>query len=158
MRAWLVVALCLASPLAWAAGGSVSITVTQTTQLGFGVLQIPASSQTFSVATTGATSGTGTQIYGVTAPGVYSIKCQSGGGCASIDIDVRASALNCTGITGMGPFTINYNNEYIGAVPKTGLSNPSSGKTLTVGSTLTYTAAVGANACQPTVDIVVTGH
>jgi hypothetical protein len=132
-------------------------TVTQNQQLNFGILQKPSSgSQTWTISTTGSTSGTGTLLYGVPGNGDYTIKCT--GTCTSTISISLGTFVACSG-TFLSAGNINYNNgEYNGATPASGVSNPGTGgKDLKFGVTSTYNASVGAGNCPVTFSIIVNG-
>jgi hypothetical protein len=143
---------CVNSRICFAAD---TYTVTQNQQLNFGTLQKPSSgSQTWTVSTSGSTSGTGTLLYGIPANGDYTIKC-TGTCTTSISLSLASPAF-CSGVSNVGGTSaINYNNgEYSGPTPKSGLSNPGTGKDLKLGFGISY-GSVGAGACAVSFDIVV---
>jgi hypothetical protein len=149
---WLAVLFCcINGRICFAA----TYTVTQNQELSFGIFQIPPGFRSYTVQYTGASFGSGTLLYGIPAPGDYTIKCTSGCG-SSISIDLQNVSSNCTGLSIFNKL-INYNNgEFTNAPPGSGLSDPGgSGKDLKLGATAGFDSTVPTAACTPTFDIVI---
>lgn len=143
--------LSLASPVAHAQA------LTQNTQLVFGALQKPSSgSQTFTVSTAGATSGTGTRLYGTSSAGSYNITRGSLGN-GTITLNIQNISTGSAAVT-LGSFTGKWGNTTVASFPTSGLTRPGggAGTVLLLGATLTYTSAVSAGSLSPTFDIVLT--
>jgi len=137
-------------------------TLTRNFQLQWGTLQKPAAgSQTatmpdFCGCVPSDLTGTGTYLYGTVDNEDDTIKCS--GTCGTITIDIQNVSPNCAGVTGIGSFTGRYNGVNLsGPPPWSGLVNPGGGKSFQLGGTATYTSAVVAGSCAPTLDIVVSG-
>lgn len=142
--------------------------VTQTAQLKWPTLTIPATSDTYTIVGTGAgmtVSGTGTIVYGTAAVrGGYTIKRASGsntsgagGSCPNITINITGVTPGNANLT-LTNFTGRYNNANLtGNPPWTGLALPTpGGLALILGATATYTSAIPAGGLTPTFNIVVT--
>jgi hypothetical protein len=131
-------------------------TSAQVAQLNWGTLQIPAASTTFTVSgTTGATSGTGTLLFGSPGRGQYTISAGSSSESHCNTLTINVAPTNCVapGCT-LGTWTGSYNGTALsGAPPWTGLAMPATGKTLYLGATATYTSAATAGTYAPTFTI-----
>jgi hypothetical protein len=159
-RRWLAVlmAACFFCALHGKSAAAQTITIAQTQQLRFGVLQVPASgSHTRTVSTAGATSGTGITLLSVPAAqaGQFTL------GCSATCNGSWSITINATNVvTGNAALSIgSWTGNYIGI----GINIPSSGnqkckdpQTLLLGATATYTSAIPEGAYTPTYDVVVT--
>jgi hypothetical protein len=128
---------------------------TEVTKLDWSTLQIPSGSTTYKVdGTSGAESGTGTQLYGTSARGQYTITKSSGNEatCSTFTIDVKNISCQAAGCT-LGAFTGNYNGANLSGAPPWTVALPGAGKTLYLGATATYDGAVTAGAKTPTFDL-----
>lgn len=150
LRLLIVLGLSLAAPVAHAQA------LTQNTQLAFGALQKPSSgSKTFTVTRTGATSGTGTKLYGTTTAGSYRIT-RGSLPTGTVTIDIQNASTGSAAVT-LGTFTGKWGNTNIASFPRSGLTRPTvAGTILLIGATLTYTSAVSTGSLSPTFDIVLT--
>jgi hypothetical protein len=109
--------------------------------MDFATLQKPSSgSQTFTISTSGATSGTGTLLYGSTSVGTIGIKCSGACSGKTITIDIPPYTGNCgethsftVGVEGSGE------ND---PVPASGFPNPGSDEFFYIGETVTYPPSV----------------
>ncbi len=163
---WLAVAVASlgGASTAWANCTAVSV-VNLTTQLKFPTLTIPAGSTTYTISgTDGATSGTGTIVYGAAGTrGQYLVRRTSGtnGSCANIIIDVTNVVTGNPNLTLTG-FTGRYNNANLtGNPPWTVTALPTNaGRTLFLGATATYNGSIPAGGLTPTFNITLTyqGH
>jgi hypothetical protein len=138
-----------------AASCTTTPTAAQVSQLKWGTLQIPAASTTYTVSgTTGATSGTGTLIYGTPARGQYTIgKNGNENKCSTLTINVTSANCVAPGCT-LSNWTGNYNGaNLVGGPPWSGLTMPGTGKTLYLGATATYTGSATAGSFTPTFTI-----
>jgi hypothetical protein len=142
---FLTALLFVLSQPALAAVCSNALTIVQTSSLGMGTLQTPASSATFAVAgnASGSTSGTGTLLYGTTSSASFQLtdkpSLQLGSCDATITISVAdiSCGLGCL----LGSWTGQYNGVALkGSPPWSGLPRPGTGKTLYLGATATYNA------------------
>lgn len=151
LRLLIVLGLSLAAPVARAQA------LTQNAQLAFGPLQKPSSgSQTFTISTAGATSGTGTRLYGTSSAGSYNIT-RGSLGRGTITLDIQNISTGSAAVT-LGSFTGKWGNTTVASFPTSGLARPGGGggTTLLLGATLTYTSAVSTGSLSPTFDIVLT--
>lgn len=131
--------------------------ITQNTQFTFGTLQKPASgSHTFTITTTGTTSGTGTLLFGAVSAGSYQIT-RGSLGSSTITLDIQNVSTGSAAAT-LSNFTGRWRNTNISSFPRSGLTRPATGagSTLLLGATLTYTSAVTPGSLTATFDIVLT--
>jgi hypothetical protein len=124
--------------------------ITQTTLLNFGALQIPGGSVYRTIDYNGVESGTGTFLYndvfGTATEGIYTIKC-TGGGCGTFSLNVSPFGASSCG-TGSSP-TGTYDGSLLsGPPPWNNLANPgSAGKTFKSGLTVTYDNTAPSGSC-----------
>jgi hypothetical protein len=131
--------------------------VSQTSQLNLGTLQIPSTSATFTVNSSGATSGTGTLLYGTVSNGGFSISKGSSNQshCSTITINVTGTSCGVSGCT-LGSWTGKYGSTTLsGSPPWTGLALPGNGTNLLLGATATYNSTVRAGNYTPAFTISV---
>lgn len=131
-------------------------TVTQNTALNWSAWAIPGGSVTGIISSAGATSGTGTQIYGTKAAGSYNIaKLGANNTCApaTVTFSITASNCNAPGCT-LSAFRGSWNGGAEAAFPITSATLPSNaGRTLLIGATATHDNTVTAGAKAPTFTI-----
>lgn len=135
-----------------------TITITEQQPLRFGVLQTPGgAADSFTVDPSGATSGTGTLLYGTVSQGIYRIRCTAN--CAgtwtlAVDVGNVSSGDPHLSITG---FTGTYQSFSSFSLPRSGLPRPAgTGSLLSIGATATYNSSIPAGLLVPTFDIVIT--
>ncbi len=117
LRLLIVLGLSLAAPVAHAQA------LTQNTQLAFGALQKPSSgSKTFTVTRTGATSGTGTKLYGTTSAGSYRIT-RGSLPTVILRIIIKNASPGMLEVT-LGKFRGKWGNPKFPSFPRTGLPGP----------------------------------
>jgi hypothetical protein len=140
-------------------GGSLAqiFSIAENSRLTFGTLQIPASgNETFRIfSNTGATTGTGTLLYGSPARAAYTIACVSscaGSWTATISI---ANVTSGNGSVVLGNFRGTLPG-YTDAVPPFSVSSASFPITLYLGLQIAYSATVPAGPVAPAFDLVVT--
>ena len=114
------------------------------TAMSFGVLEKPASgSRTFTVATNGATSGTGTLLSGVASNAQVQLRRAFGDSSNnSMQLSITGVATGHAALT-LGSFTGMYGATTITSFPATVArpANNAAGTILRIGATLTYTSA-----------------
>ena len=132
-------------------------TITQTTQLQFGMLARPASgSHNFTLNTSNGTSGTGVLLSGTPLSGVYQVT-RGAFGVGTITINVNNINSGNPNLT-LGSFTGNWGGTAIASFPQSGLTRPGGGPgtTLRLGATVTYNSSIPINTTiNPSFDIVV---
>lgn len=149
--------LLLQPILGWALIGTVSAqTLSETNQLAFGALEIPAAgSVTATLSATGTYSGTAVRLYGTTSRGRYSIT-RGTLGTGTITLDIQNISTGNPNVT-LSNFTGRWGATNIATFPRSGLARPAiAGTVLQLGATLTFNNSVSVTALTPSFDIVLT--
>lgn len=146
------------SPVFAACQANDTATVTQVTQLNWSALQKPGGATTYIISGTGgADGGTGMHLYQTSARGQYNVvKDNNEGTPCTITIDIKNVVPGNANLA-IGTWTGNYNGANLGAGPPwAGLALPGAGKTLFLGATATYQAAIPIGTLTPTFNIQIT--
>lgn len=125
------------------------------TNLNFGTLQKPASgSRTFTVSTSGGTSGTGTLLGGTPSNAQVTLR-RTGSPAGTISLSISNINTGSAALT-LGSFTGLYGSTSISSFPRGALADPGTGggTVLKIGATATYTSSIGQTSYTPTFDIV----
>jgi hypothetical protein len=124
------------------------------TTLKFGTLQKPSSgSQTYIISATGAVSGTGTKLYGVTGNAQVQLK-RTGTPARTISIDIQNVNTGDANLT-LTNFTGRYKTTNIASFPVGAMADPgTTSATLKIGATATYNSSVPIGSLTPSFDIV----
>lgn len=131
-----------------------AVTVAETSQLSFGMLEIPVSGVADITIDqdSGVATGSGSQLRGNSSPGQYLLSSTENSGVVTIDIQnisTGSSALT------LSQFKGRYGSQAINSFPASNLAVPNTGTILNVGAKLTYSAAVLEQAYNMHFDIVV---
>lgn len=131
-----------------------AISITETAQLSFGLLEIPLSG-TVDITIdqeSGLASGSGIIIHDTASRGQYLLSATEGNGVFSLDIhNITTGSPALT----LSQFKGHYGSQVISSFPSGTLAAPGSGTTLNLGAKLTYSAAVLEQSYNMYFDIVV---
>lgn len=131
-----------------------AVTVIETSQLSFGMLEIPVSGVADITIDqdSGMATGSGLLLQGSSSRGQYLLSSTESSGVMTIDIQnvsTGSSALT------LSQFKGRYGNQPINNFPASSLAAPNTGTTLNVGAKLTYSSAVLEQSYNMHFDIVV---
>lgn len=129
--------------------------VTENSPLDWSAWAVPVASSTAIIATTGATSGTGTRLYGIPAAGDYTVQKVGATACASVTFSITNLNCNAPGCT-LSSFRGSWNGGGEQAFPIVSSTFPTlAGLTLLVGATATHGNTVTIGTKAPTFNIAI---